>query len=588
MDLGRAGFLSPTGQCKPFDQNADGYCRAEGGGLVFLKKISAAQRDGDHIMAVIPGSGTNQGGLSKALTIPDSTALSTLYRSVLTQASLSPDAVTYVEAHGTGTQAGDPVEVASIRNVFGNAHRQEKLNLASVKGNIGHCETAAGVAGLLKVICMLDKGKVPPQANHSIWNPKIPPLQPDGMRVSKSLEPWNVSFRAALVNSYGAAGSNAALLCCEPPSITRPAPIEALQSTSLPILISAESESSLKSYQGMLARHLERTTQPPSIFEISYTLAQHRRRQRHSTIIEASSTQELIAALKDDGHQIFERSKTPESVVLLLGGQHKRSIGLAKQLYNRYPYFRARLDECDTIIQELGSSILPAVFESTDIDDVVVLQAGLVAVEYALAMSWIQAGNETFLQSWGHSLGELAGLAVSGMLTLRDCLKLVVTRASLIQRRWGVDKGAMLAVSVSREGAQELLTGLSLPLDVACYNSPNGQVVAGETAAIAALEVDLQARVPPIKFTRVDTSHAFHSRLADPILQELDEVSSGLDWRAPTLPIRLCSEEAQPMSLPYSPSTHARGPVFLERTLKRGGSGVLASQRGSKWASILR
>ncbi|KAK3713681.1 hypothetical protein LTR37_008375 [Vermiconidia calcicola] len=582
LDLGKAGFLSPTGQCKPFDQHADGYCRAEGGGLVFLKALPSAQHEKDCIMAVIPATGTNQGGLSRALTIPDSTALSTLYRSVLTQASFEPDVVTYVEAHGTGTQAGDPVEVASIRDVFGNAQRPQKLHLASVKGNIGHCETAAGVAGLLKVICMLDKGKIPPQANHVTWNAKIPALQPDRMCVPKASEPWNVPFQAALVNSYGAAGSNAALLCCEPPCVRRPIKSGALHDTSFPILLSAETECSLRSYQVSLARFLEQTAHPPSILEIAYTLAERRQRHQYSTIIEAISTENLIASLKHDEHEVFQRSKSPDNIVLLLGGQHKRSIGLAKQLYDRYPHFRSLLDQCNAVVQDLGSgSIIPAVFEANDISDIVVLQAGLVAVEYALAMSWIHAGLKVSAIV-GHSLGELAGLAVSGMLSLRDCLKLVIARASLIQTKWGDDRGSMLAVSASREALHELLKDSNLPIDIACYNSPTSQVVAGETQAIAAFQIYLQAQVPPVKYKRVHTTHAFHSRLTTPILEDLDRISRSLDWCAPTLPITLCSDRTRPNSSSYSPSAHAQGAVFFEDAVKQ----VEAELGKSTWIEI--
>ena len=391
------------------------------------------------------------------------------------------------------------------------------------------------------------------------------------MNLARRLESWDASFRAAMVNSYGAAGSNAALLCCEPPSAAKRTvtTAEKLRSISYPVMLSAKTESSLKSYQLSLARYLEQAKQQPSIYDISYTLSKLCKRHKNTTIVEATSTRSLIEALKTDEHQIYERDDKPDSVVLLLGGQHKRSIGLSKELYDRYPYFRAQIDECNAIVKEVGgSSIIPAIFESTDIGDTVVLQAGLVAVEYALAMTWIKAGLKVSAIV-GHSLGELAGLAVSGMLTLRDCLKLVVARASLIQTKWTGEKGSMLAISASKQTVHELLTAAGLPIDVACYNSPTSQVVAGETAAIAVLEADLQSRVPPIKCVRVSTSHAFHSRLVAPILEALDKVSSSLDWRAPTLPIRLCSDGAQPSTVPYSPSAHARNPVFFETTLKR-------------------
>ena len=216
LDLAKAGFLSSTGQCKPFDQSADGYCRSEGAGLVVLKMLNQAVADRDPILGVIPGVATNQGGLSASITVPSSPAQIKLYNTVLRQAEMKPDHVSYIEAHGTGTQAGDPLEVASIREVFGGADRSSLLHLGSLKGNMGHCETAAGVAGLLKVLAMIKERRIPPQASHSSLNPKIPALGPDKMCIDSKAERWEAPLRAACVNSYGAAGKLQEVMrhCC--------------------------------------------------------------------------------------------------------------------------------------------------------------------------------------------------------------------------------------------------------------------------------------------------------------------------------------------------------------------------------------
>ncbi len=252
LDLAKAGFLSPTGQCKPFDQAADGYCRSEGGGLVVLKLLSQALVDGDQILGVIPGIATNQGGLSPSLTIPSSPAQKKLYQTVLHQANMKPDQVSYVEAHGTGTQAGDPLEIASIREVFGGPDRG-LLNIGSVKGNIGHAETAAGVAGLLKVLAMLNNAGIPPQASHQSLNPKIPALGVDNMGIATEFVPWEAPLLAACVNSYGAGGSNCALICCERPRQKRTIPKQASTAhaePTYPILMSAASQESPRSCTG--------------------------------------------------------------------------------------------------------------------------------------------------------------------------------------------------------------------------------------------------------------------------------------------------------------------------------------------------
>lgn len=184
---GQSRILEPSGQCKPFDQAADGYCRSEGGGLVVLKLLDQALAEGDQILGVISGIATNQGRLSSSITVPHSPAQKKLHQTVLRQAGMNSDQVCYVEAHGTGTQAGDPLEVASIREVFGGQDRTDLLNIGSLKGNIGHTETAAGVSSLLKALAMIGHASIPPQASHKSLNPKIPALGVNKMSVASNL-----------------------------------------------------------------------------------------------------------------------------------------------------------------------------------------------------------------------------------------------------------------------------------------------------------------------------------------------------------------------------------------------------------------
>lgn len=565
LDLAKAGFLSPTGQCKPFDKNADGYCRAEGAGLVVLKSLKQAQLDGDRIMGVLVGSATNQGGLSNGLTVPSAEAQTKLYQSVLAQAEMNPEQVTYVEAHGTGTQAGDPLEISSIRNVFGSPSRPTELRIGSIKGNIGHCETAAGVAGLLKTICMLEHGSIPPQASHKTWNPKIPPLAKDGMAISTALKPWDTPFRAALVNSYGAAGSNAAVICCQAPDCT-----EAKTHTpmNLPLVLTARTKASLEKYKKVLIDYLARAKPLPQIAGIAATLNERRQHHKFRVLLEASSTQDLQQHLTSSDAQVTSSEQgTPCPVILTFGGQSKQFIGLEKQIYDHFDGFRSILNECDLILQDLGySSILPFVFEISDISDIVVLQAGFVAAQYAAAMSWIQAGLDVTAVI-GHSLGELTALAASGRLSIRDCLRLVAGRASLMQSKWGTEKGAMLAVFQDRDTLASLL-GES-ELEIACYNSDASHVITGPRDAIAEFERMLASKSPPIKCMKVDTSHGFHSRLVDPILNDLADISATLDWKEAKIPIVPCKKSQGTVNDPFCPSEHARNPVFFVEAMQR-------------------
>ncbi|KAK0637387.1 hypothetical protein B0T17DRAFT_613985 [Bombardia bombarda] len=563
LDLARAGFLSATGQCKPWDKDADGYCRSDGVGLVVLKSLKQAQADGDRIMAVITGAATNQGGLSSSITNPDPVQQARLYREVLNQSALTPEQVTYVEAHGTGTQAGDKIETSSLREVFGSPARPSDLTIGSIKGNIGHCETAAGVAGLLKV---------------------IPSLEPDRMTVSRSLKPWDTPFRASLVNSFGAAGSNATVVCCEAPRPTGPRklPLPSGSDYKRPILLSAQSTSSLQSFKTELAKHLSKSLgshKSLHIDELAYTLSEKRRHHRHVMVLEASSAEELANMLSDEGDQppiaeADDATASKKPVVLVFGGQSKQFIGVGKDMYTNFATFRNHIDVCDAFLQELGyPSIVPAIFLADEsLDNIVTLQTGHVAVQYASACTWIEAGLHIDAVI-GHSLGELSALAISGRLSIHDCLRLVAERASLMQKRWGADKGAMVAVFATRQAVEAAIASVggsttgNFKLEIACYNSETSQVVSGDTGSVAELESHLSKR--QVKYVRVETSHAFHSRLVEPVLEELNLVSASLEWRAPTIPIELCVATPLAPEVDYSPSKHARDPVFFSDAVHR-------------------
>lgn len=577
LDLARAGFLSSTGQCKPWDTGADGYCRSDGVGLVVLKSLKQARADGDRIMAVLAGSATNQGGLSSSITNPDPVQQARLYREVLRQAAMVPELVTYVEAHGTGTQAGDKLETTSLREVFGSPTRTNLLTLGSVKGNIGHCETAAGIAGLLKVLSMLQYGHIPPQANFTTWNPKIPPLAPDRMAISTKLQAWDTPFRAAMVNSFGAAGSNATVLCCEAPTATAPGVLPSLAGSAAryPIFVSAESTASLKNFRITLSAYLARSLQgkrPPSIRSVAYTLNEKRRRHRHFVVFQARDVPELAQMLVDDEKTTIAEMPARKPVVLVLGGQSKQTIGLARSVYAEFTIFREQLHRCSDYLLSRGRpAILPAVFQTSEnLTNVVALQTGHVAIQYAAASAWMAAGLEVDAVI-GHSLGELAALAVSGRLTIEDALDLVAERASLMQELWGPEHGAMLAVFATRQVIHDALAQLAdqgrYGLEVACYNSETSQVVSGDGASSAAFESILQTQ--QIKYVRVDTSHGFHSRLVDPILPRLERFSKTLSWARPKIAIEWCTANAAAPDAVYSPGTHARGPVHFVEAVRR-------------------
>ncbi|KAL8722876.1 MAG: hypothetical protein Q9225_000709 [Loekoesia sp. 1 TL-2023] len=578
LDLGKAGFLSPTGQCKPFDESADGYCRADGGGLIVLKALSQAIKDNDQILGVVPAVATNQGGLSPSITVPSSPAQKKLYQSVLRQSGMAADQVTYVEAHGTGTQAGDPLEIASIREVFGGPQRSSRLDLGSFKGNIGHAETGAGVASLLKVLAMIHHRRIPPLASHKSLNPKIPQLAPDKMCIPTKVEPWDAPLLAACVNSYGAAGSNCALLCCEGP-MQRPVRNKSINdiedSSVYPIILSAASRESLFANAESLSQYLECAVPRPKIGDVAFTLSERRKRDRYcftTTASEIIGFTEALKMVRQDANASFEVPSTSKPVVLAFGGQSKQNIGFEEELYQSVPAIRKYIDECNDILIKLGfSPILPAIFQSEPIRDVVALQCGTFAMQYACAMCWFDVGLEVAAVV-GHSFGELTAMVVSRVLSLHDGLKLIATRASLMSSKWGAERGTMLAVFSSRDAAEKLVkdinSGSAEPdVEVACFNSPTSQVLVGSSSSIVQAE-GLIGR-EGIRYQRLDVTHGFHSRFTVPILGDLDEVSKSLTFRHPEIPFETCTEVQRDEILPGRPSEHARQPVYFSEAVRR-------------------
>ena len=579
LDLAKAGFLSPTGQCKPFDQAADGYCRSEGGALVVLKLLSQAVADGDQILGVIPGVATNQGGLSSSITIPHSPAQKKLYQTILRQAGMKPDQVSYVEAHGTGTQAGDPLEMASIREVFGGKDRTDVLNVGSLKGNIGHTETAAGAASLLKVLAMINNASIPPQASHSSLNPKIPALGVDKLSIASEVARWEAPLLAACVNSYGAAGSNCAMICCEGPPRKKDLSKQITMvegDSTYPIIISATSQEGLYANAESLGRYLQMTTPKPKLGDLAFTLSKRRKLHRQIFVTSTSDINSLAENLRIEVQTSFEVPQTPKRVVLAFGGQTKKVVNMEKSLYESYPRIKNYINECDEVITKLGFlSLLPSIFQSEPLNDVVTLQCGTFAMQYACAKCWIDAGLDVEAVI-GHSFGELTAMVVSGVLSLQDGLKLIASRAWLMATKWGPERGTMLVVHGSRDTVRDLVAKVNASsaepeIEIACYNAPSSQVVVGGSLAIDRTESLLNSD-PAFSGTRcqrLDVTHGFHSNLTEGILDELDQISASLTYSEPEIFLETCTAEQSSQISAKRPSQHAREPVYFSDAVQR-------------------
>lgn len=572
LDLGKAGFLSPTGQCKPFDKDADGYCRSEGAGLLFLKPFEQALQQNDQILGVICGAATNQGGPSSSITVPHAPSQVSLYRTLLDQAGMTPDQMSYVEAHGTGTQVGDPLEIASIREVFAGPQRNTLLHVGSIKGNIGHAETAAGVAGCIKALLLLQHGEIPPLASHSSLNPKIANLKSNQMAIAQRQIPWTAAFRAVCANSYGAAGSNAAVLLCQSPQTPRRE--RRLESNEAwPFLLSAESKLSLMAYAKDLKAYLEGRGSSVSTGDVAYTLAEKRQHHRFRMVATGNVT-DLTRALGDGSIEVSETPSMTRRLVLVFPGQISRVVGMNPALYNSCGLLRSHLDRCSDILTGLGlSALLPSLFQTQPISDSKTLHCCLFAHQYACARSWIESGLRIDAVV-GQSFGELTALAVSGILSLEDALALVAKRASLIDLQWGPDSGGMLSVRCSMNQAEQLVLDTKhsgQEIEIACYNADESYVLGGTKDAVATAERLLQhdAKYRSIKASRLEVTHAYHTRLTESILEDLDSFASSIEFKKPTIPFEACTKEHHDYVTSRHIRDHLRKPVFFQNAIRR-------------------
>ncbi|GKT46889.1 citrinin polyketide synthase [Colletotrichum spaethianum] len=586
QNLAGASFLSPTGQCRPFDTAADGYRRGQGGGFVLLKRLSAAVADNDRILGVLAASAVNNSKGSRSITLPSSESQSTLYRNVLRLANLDPRDVSYVEAHGTGTQKGDPVECQSIRSVFGKDKRagSPAIRFGSIKGNFGHGEAASGIASLTKVLLMLEHRLITPQANFSVLNPAIPSLEEDNMEISVETVPWNEPYRVALVNNYGASGANAAMVVCQPPM--RPHRVISTSPIAhrFPIILAANTAVALIRCGRALSHFIENY---PGGFgdehlpSFAFHLAQ---RQNHSlahrTMFSVASAAELRAHLetlvqrsdKNGNTEATQNTKSgPKPVVLLFSGQTGRRAHLNRDAYLGFSLLRRHLDRCNRTLQALGlHSLFPRIFDTEPVEDLVDLHCMQFALQYSVATAWIDAGLKIKTMV-GHSLGQLTALCVSGVISLQDALKMVSGRASLIQTKWSTERGRMLSVDADAATVQNIAQ--SAPegdkVEIACYNAPLHQVVAGTETAISAFEQAATSK--GVSTRRLAVTHAFHSKLVDDILPEYYRLLRELNFRPVDIPIEPCSESAGSWDTvtPQLVGRQSREPVYFVDALSR-------------------
>ncbi|MCP3097314.1 SDR family NAD(P)-dependent oxidoreductase [Myxococcus sp. K15C18031901] len=534
--------LASDGRCKTFDAAADGYVRGEGCGVLVLKRLSDAQRDGDTPLALIRGSAVNHDGASGGLTVPNGPSQQAVVATALENARVAPGLVSYVEAHGTGTPLGDPIELRALGAVLGKGRAEDRpFFVGSVKTNIGHLEPAAGVAGVIKTILALRHREIPPHLHFQTPNPHID-WGDIPARVPVERHPWPAyeGRRIAGVSSFGLSGTNAHVVLEEAPAAVQPVtPVE--DGEARLVVLSAKTAPALVDTAKAWVAHLERED-TGTLAELGYTAARCRTRHDHRLAFAAKSREELAAGLEafvsGEGHGALAvgRRSNSQKVVFVFPGQGSQWLGMGRQLYARDATFREAIDRCHEALGRHTDWSLRELLTGPDTPprwgDIDVIQPMLFALQVALAALWRSLGLEPHAVV-GHSMGEVAAAHVAGALSLEDAARIICERSKLLRRVSG--KGAMAVVDLSREQAGEELRGLEDRIAIAVSNSPKATVLSGDPAALREVLARLEQRDVFCRWVKVDV--ASHSPQMDPLRQDLLARMEGLRPVASTVPL---------------------------------------------------
>jgi len=529
------GILSPDGHCRTFDANARGTVSGSGVGVVVLKRLAEAIADGDNICAVIRGSAINNDGASKVgFTAPSIRGQADVISAAQSLAGVQPEMVTYVEAHGTATPLGDPVEVEALTRVFADSsRRREPCVLGSVKTNIGHLDAAAGIAALVKVVLALQHRKIPPSLHFHQANPQID-LERSPFRVSTQLQEWNPSSkpRIAGVSSFGIGGTNVHAIVQEAPERT----LEPSTGDSELLVLSGKTDSAVLLAAERLAGHLDKA-EPGDLPDIAYTLQVGRRAFPHRLSLVCRETHEASRQLRQMAHgsQSIMVAKGEPAVFFLFPGQGSQYANMTAKLYVSEPSFAYCIDQCAEIAarvcnfdfrQCLYVQLPNSASDGTGLDETLVTQLAVFAVDYSLAQLWMHLGVRP-KAILGHSLGEYVAACVAGVFSLEQAISLVCARAELMQK---LPRGAMTAVPL---GEADLLSMIPPALDLAAVNGPEYCVVSGPIDAITEFETELSRE--NVVCRRLRTSHAFHSKMMDPAMEPLAAKIAKLELKAPRI-----------------------------------------------------
>ncbi len=533
----RWGMLAPDGRCKTFDADADGYVRSEGCGVVVLKRLSDALRDGDSVLALVRGSAVNQDGPSSGQTVPSGPAQQAVVRAALAAARLEPSDIDYIEAHGTGTALGDPIELGALTNIFGERNGSAPLVLGSVKTNVGHLESAAGIAGFIKTVLSVQHGYIPRHLHFKQLTPNAVEGASRFTIADQGMQwPGVARARRAGVSSFGVSGTNAHMILEQAPAA---GPATAQQEPVLTTLvISGKTRARIASTAAMLAEWMIADGADVSLADVAHTLNHHRTQHKVFATVCARDRAQAVAGL--------QALATGESAVGVVGahdglckpgrvfvysGQGSQWAGMGRQLLTDEPAFAAAVDELEpSFVEHVGFSLRQVLAEGEPVAGDARVQPVLMGLQLALTALWRSYGVEPDAVI-GHSMGEVTAAVVAGALTPAEGLRVIAIRSRLMSRLAG--QGAVALLELDADAADKLIADYP-EVSLAGYLSPRQTVVAGSVAQVDAVIAAVTAQE---RFARrVNMEVASHTALMDPILTELRSALTDLAPKPPAIP----------------------------------------------------
>ncbi|GLE52940.1 type I polyketide synthase [Mycobacterium montefiorense] len=562
--LSKWSALSPTGRCKTFDALADGFVRSEGCGVVVLKRLADATRDGDRVLAVIRGSAINQDGRSNGMTAPNAAAQRDVITTALRQADSTADRVNYIETHGTGTILGDPIEFEALSATYGRG--DGKCALGSVKTNIGHLEAAAGITGFIKATLAVSRGQIPPNLHFTRWNPAI---DPSSTRLFVPTEPtaWPDGVRRAAVSSFGLSGTNAHVVIEQAPES---APVKGSGPRLSTLVLSGKTSQRTASLAAGLADWMEGPGAAAPLADVAHTLNHHRSRHPKAAVVVARDRTDAIAGLRAlaagrpvPGVLECRDGFTGPGTVFVYSGQGSQWVGMGRRLLADEPAFAAAIDELEPdFLAQAGFSLRQTLADGVEVVGIDRIQPVLVGIQLALTALWRSYGV-TPDAVVGHSMGEVSAAVVAGALRAADGLRVIATRSRLMAQLAG--QGAMALLELDADAAAQLIADYP-QVTLAVHASPRQSVIAGPPESVDAVieAVAAQNRLA----RRIDVDVASHHPIIDPVLPQLRSALTDLAPQPMTIPmISTTSEQPQTVLDAGYWAANLRNPVRFHQAI---------------------